>query len=131
MVGCDTPKVHVHFIPSLGPAPAWCSFLEGLTEEMEEAAPAVYDDYRCERQLSCIAPQAVSSGFCALLFLQANLLCIDGCCNRCNGCNRCNAIDVMQCMYNRCMDCMVMEMPFLLRTKPSALTPQALLPAGL
>ena len=34
-------------MPSLGPAPRWCSFLEGLTEELEEsAAPVLYDDYR-------------------------------------------------------------------------------------
>ena len=39
--------LQAYFIPSLGPAPRWCSFLEGLTEELEEtAAPAVYDDYR-------------------------------------------------------------------------------------
>ena len=47
MVAADTPRVAAYFVPSLGPAPAWCSFLEGLTEELEEeAAPAVYDDYR-------------------------------------------------------------------------------------
>lgn len=35
------------FVPSLGPAPKWCSFLEGLTEELEEdAATVLYDDYR-------------------------------------------------------------------------------------
>ena len=35
------------FVPSLGPAPRWCSFLEGLTEELEESAtPTLYDDYR-------------------------------------------------------------------------------------
>lgn len=35
------------FIPSLGPAPKWCSFLEGLTEELEEdVGHALYDDYR-------------------------------------------------------------------------------------
>ena len=35
-------------MPALGPAPRWCSFLEGLTEELEESAqPALYDDYRC------------------------------------------------------------------------------------
>ena len=35
-------------MPSLGPAPKWCSFLEGLTEELEEnASPTLYDDYRC------------------------------------------------------------------------------------
>lgn len=36
-----------YFVPSLGPAPRWCSFLEGLTEELEESAmPTLYDDYR-------------------------------------------------------------------------------------
>lgn len=44
------------FIPSLGPAPRWASFLENLTEEMEEgqkiggkasiSAGAVYDNYK-------------------------------------------------------------------------------------
>lgn len=40
--------VQAYFVPALGPAPRWCSFLEGLTEELEESAqPALYDDYRC------------------------------------------------------------------------------------
>ena len=39
--------MRAYFVPSLGPAPRWCSFLESLTEELEESAnPAVYDDYR-------------------------------------------------------------------------------------
>lgn len=39
--------VQAYFIPSLGPAPKWCSFLENLTEELEETANStVYDDYR-------------------------------------------------------------------------------------
>eukprot|EP00197_Chlamydomonas_leiostraca_P004092 CAMPEP_0202871522 /NCGR_PEP_ID=MMETSP1391-20130828/18922_1 /ASSEMBLY_ACC=CAM_ASM_000867 /TAXON_ID=1034604 /ORGANISM="Chlamydomonas leiostraca, Strain SAG 11-49" /LENGTH=663 /DNA_ID=CAMNT_0049552351 /DNA_START=89 /DNA_END=2076 /DNA_ORIENTATION=- len=46
MAACDDTVVQGYFIPSLGPAPRWCGHLEGLTEEMEEAAPAVYDDYR-------------------------------------------------------------------------------------
>lgn len=47
LVAADAPRVGAYFLPSLGPAPAWCSHLEGLTEELEEAAaPAVYDDYR-------------------------------------------------------------------------------------
>ena len=34
-------------MPGLGPAPRWCSFLEGLTEELEETAtPSIYEDYR-------------------------------------------------------------------------------------
>lgn len=40
-----TPQAY--FIPALGPAPKWSSFLESMTEELEErTAPAVYDDYR-------------------------------------------------------------------------------------
>ena len=40
-------RAQAYFVPSLGPAPRWCSFLEGLTEELEEsAAPVLYDDYR-------------------------------------------------------------------------------------
>ena len=36
-----------YFAPSLGAAPRWCSFLENLTEEMEEEQrPSMYDDYR-------------------------------------------------------------------------------------
>lgn len=47
MVARDAPEILPHFIPSLGPAPPWAAFLEGLTEELEEAAaPTVYDDYR-------------------------------------------------------------------------------------
>ena len=41
-------RLQAYFVPSLGPAPKWCSFLEGLTEELEEnASPTLYDDYRC------------------------------------------------------------------------------------
>jgi len=41
--------VQAYFIPSLGPAPRWCSFLENLTEELEETSnPTVYDDYRSD-----------------------------------------------------------------------------------
>lgn len=41
-------RAQAYFVPALGPAPRWCSFLEGLTEELEESAqPALYDDYRC------------------------------------------------------------------------------------
>ncbi|KXZ56503.1 hypothetical protein GPECTOR_1g450 [Gonium pectorale] len=46
MVANDSPNMHGYFVPSLGPAPRWCGHLEGLTEELAEAAPAVYDDYR-------------------------------------------------------------------------------------
>ncbi len=36
-----------YYLPSLGPAPKFASFLDGLTEELEEDnAAAVYDDYK-------------------------------------------------------------------------------------
>jgi ribosome biogenesis protein ENP2 len=36
-----------YFIPSLGPSPKWCYFLDSITEELEESdQPAVYDDYK-------------------------------------------------------------------------------------
>ena len=43
----EQPKMQVHFIPSLGPAPRWCSFLDNITEELEEDDVAeIYDDYK-------------------------------------------------------------------------------------
>lgn len=34
-------------LQSLGPAPKWCSFLDNLTEELEENPQSeVYDDYK-------------------------------------------------------------------------------------
>ena len=43
----EDPKIGCYFIPGLGPAPKWCSFLENLTEEMEEQKrETLYDDYR-------------------------------------------------------------------------------------
>ena len=52
MIGCDAPKIQVYFVPLLGPAPKWSSYLENVTEELDEsfkqteAAPSAYDDYR-------------------------------------------------------------------------------------
>ncbi len=64
-MAAETQKMHAYFIPvsdsgsflrqrltfhtwqTVGPAPKWCSFLENLTEEMEEdRANVVYDDYK-------------------------------------------------------------------------------------
>ncbi|XP_066273981.1 nucleolar protein 10-like [Branchiostoma lanceolatum] len=43
----EEPKVLTYFVPSLGPAPRWCSFMDNLTEELEEMeTPTVYDDYK-------------------------------------------------------------------------------------
>ena len=39
--------MHTYYIPNLGPAPRWCSFLDSITEELEEKpSDSVYSDYR-------------------------------------------------------------------------------------
>lgn len=43
----ENKKMMTYYIPNLGPAPRWCSFLDSLTEELEEGETAtVYDDYK-------------------------------------------------------------------------------------
>lgn len=43
----EDKKMLTYYIPNLGPAPRWCSFLDSLTEELEEGETAtVYDDYK-------------------------------------------------------------------------------------
>lgn len=40
-------QMHTYYIPHLGPAPGWCSFLDNITEELEEKPSAsVYSNYR-------------------------------------------------------------------------------------
>lgn len=41
----DFNKLQIFYVPSLGIAPTWCSFLENLTEELEEAPATVYEDF--------------------------------------------------------------------------------------
>lgn len=38
--------MHTFYIPSLGPAPRWCSFLDSLTEELEETETSIYANYK-------------------------------------------------------------------------------------
>lgn len=39
--------MHTYYIPALGPAPKWCSFLDNITEELEEKpSDTVYSNYR-------------------------------------------------------------------------------------
>ncbi|XP_078256230.1 nucleolar protein 10 isoform X1 [Rhinoraja longicauda] len=43
----ESPKINTFYVPTLGPAPRWCSFLDNLTEELEENPEStVYDDYK-------------------------------------------------------------------------------------
>ena len=43
----EDKKMQTYYVPNLGPAPRWCSFLDSLTEELEESETTpVYDDYK-------------------------------------------------------------------------------------
>lgn len=42
----EFPRMQVIYVPALGPAPRWCSFLDNLTEELEESAPNIYADFK-------------------------------------------------------------------------------------
>ncbi|KAI3645973.1 hypothetical protein MP228_008901 [Amoeboaphelidium protococcarum] len=47
MTANECPRMNVFFIPSIGHAPKWCSFLDNLTEELEETKQQqVWDDYK-------------------------------------------------------------------------------------
>ncbi|ERN19337.1 nucleolar protein 10 [Amborella trichopoda] len=47
LMALDCNQIPAYFIPSLGPAPKWCSYLENLTEELEEGAQTtIYDDFK-------------------------------------------------------------------------------------
>jgi ribosome biogenesis protein ENP2 len=46
-VANEGTPMHAYFIPQLGPAPRWCSFLDNLTEELEEnSTQTTYDNYK-------------------------------------------------------------------------------------
>ena len=38
MVAGEQPRMMAYYVPHLGVAPYWCSFLDSLTEELEESA---------------------------------------------------------------------------------------------
>eukprot|EP01022_Parablepharisma_sp_SALTPOND_P018334 TRINITY_DN298_c0_g3_i1.p2 TRINITY_DN298_c0_g3~~TRINITY_DN298_c0_g3_i1.p2 ORF type:complete len:801 (+),score=61.36 TRINITY_DN298_c0_g3_i1:122-2524(+) len=43
----ENSKIGTYFVPALGIAPKWCSFLENMTEELEETVnDTVYEDYK-------------------------------------------------------------------------------------
>lgn len=53
MLAGEQPRVMTYYVPALGPAPRWCSFLDSVTEELEEEAGpggggggSVYEDYK-------------------------------------------------------------------------------------
>jgi len=43
----EQEKIGTYFLPAIGPAPKWCTFLESLTEELEESkSTSLYEDYK-------------------------------------------------------------------------------------
>lgn len=47
LMATEQSRVLSYYVPTLGPAPRWCSFLDVLTEELEEEGEAsVYEDYK-------------------------------------------------------------------------------------
>ena len=47
MLANEGIQMTTYYIPQLGPAPRWASFLENVTEEMEQSATrTVYEDYK-------------------------------------------------------------------------------------
>ncbi|KNC55404.1 nucleolar protein 10 [Thecamonas trahens ATCC 50062] len=60
MCTAEAPKVQVYYMPGLAPAPEWASFLDSLTDELEEGGAdtgAIYDDYHfvTEKELKDLA----------------------------------------------------------------------------
>ncbi|XP_050363079.1 uncharacterized protein LOC126781984 [Argentina anserina] len=47
LLALDCSQIPSFFIPELGPAPNWCSYLQNLTEELEEdTQTTIYDNYK-------------------------------------------------------------------------------------
>lgn len=45
--GQGMPRIGVYFLPTLGVAPKWCSFLDSMTEELAETAKStIYDSFQ-------------------------------------------------------------------------------------
>ncbi len=53
--------MEIFFVPEVGPAPKWCSFLENITEELEETKNySVYEDFKFLTQKELEAIDAVN-----------------------------------------------------------------------
>ncbi|KAJ3315353.1 Nucleolar protein 10 [Boothiomyces sp. JEL0838] len=47
MLAGEATQIQSYYIPALGTAPKWCSFLDNITEELEENPnTTIYDDYK-------------------------------------------------------------------------------------
>ncbi|KAL7712077.1 Nucleolar protein [Entamoeba marina] len=41
----DFQKLQIYYVPVLGISPKWCSFLENITDELEDEPSAIYEDF--------------------------------------------------------------------------------------
>ena len=55
MMANEQPKMQVHYIPSMGPAPKWCSFLDNITEEIEESQVENYRLCKKNKYFTCFS----------------------------------------------------------------------------
>jgi len=47
MLANEGIQMTAYYIPQLGPAPRWCSFLDNITEEMEDqTGRSLYEDFK-------------------------------------------------------------------------------------
>jgi ribosome biogenesis protein ENP2 len=47
MLAVESPRILPYFIPSLGPVPKWCSFLENILNEIEDKTQSkLFDDFK-------------------------------------------------------------------------------------
>lgn len=55
LIPCDNSKVFVYFVPLIGMAPKWCSFLDSITGELEDKENRIstsYDSYTNDSMLN-------------------------------------------------------------------------------
>jgi ribosome biogenesis protein ENP2 len=82
----EQPQLEAFYVPSMGPAPSWCSFLDSLTEELEEGGAGdaesgeIYDDYKFvtrseleELQLTSLIGTPLVRGYMHGFFLNSDL----------------------------------------------------------
>ena len=56
----ESEKIEIYFIPQIGPSPKWASFLDNITEELEEAKNySLFEDYKflTEKELEELGAQ--------------------------------------------------------------------------
>lgn len=47
MIAGENPRMNIYYVPDLGSAPKWCSFLDSITEELEaDTSQHIYQDYK-------------------------------------------------------------------------------------